>query len=181
MCTATPCWPCVLRRLAALGEEALSLGLTPFHRRFLQLLDWVPFRLSVLLPPRRFGRPRLDRVPLLRAFFAKALGNLPTTQALRERLQADPLLRRCCGWEALRELPSAATFRRAFAQFAQQGVLTHLLRPQFLVLDGGVGNGPALGQSLGEAVGDGTDALLLLGGTHGTPPVRPRRPRGNQG
>ena len=43
---------------------------------------------------------------------------MPTTRALVERLQSDASLRRLCGWEAARAVPSEATFSRAFAEFA---------------------------------------------------------------
>jgi len=64
------------------------------------------------------GRPPADRHALARAFVAKAVLNLPTTLALIERLAADAVLRRLCGWESRRGLPSESTFSRAFAEFA---------------------------------------------------------------
>jgi hypothetical protein len=50
---------------------------------------------------------------------AKAFYNLSTTRQLLERLQSDDKLRRLCGWERQRELPSEATFCRAFAEFSR--------------------------------------------------------------
>jgi hypothetical protein len=47
---------------------------------------------------------------------------LPTTAAVIERLAIDKSLRRICGWESAREVPSEATFSRAFAEFARQRV-----------------------------------------------------------
>src|SRR5215472_14340646 len=38
---------------------------------------------------------------------------------LVERLQADRQLRRLCGWESPKQVPSEATFSRGFAEFAQ--------------------------------------------------------------
>ena len=43
---------------------------------------------------------------------------VPTTTLLRDRLRIDLRLRRLCGWERAGELPSEATFSRAFAEFA---------------------------------------------------------------
>ena len=43
---------------------------------------------------------------------------MPTTRGLVERLRAEPTLRRLCGWEAARRVPSEATFSRAFGEFA---------------------------------------------------------------
>jgi hypothetical protein len=65
------------------------------------------------------GCPPKDRLPILQAFLAKAVWNLPTTRALLDRLRFDPTLRRLCGWEKAGEVPSEATFSRAFARFAR--------------------------------------------------------------
>ena len=46
------------------------------------------------------GRPLKDRGALARAFLAKAVLDVPTTQALVERLRTEGRLRRLCGWEA---------------------------------------------------------------------------------
>ncbi len=64
------------------------------------------------------GRPPADRATLARGFVAKAVFNMPTTSMLIERLGADKTLRRLCGWERLRAVPSESTFSRAFAEFA---------------------------------------------------------------
>jgi hypothetical protein len=64
------------------------------------------------------GRPMAERAALARAFMAKGVFNLPTTSALIERVQMDKTLRRLCGWERRSEIPSEATFSRAFAEFA---------------------------------------------------------------
>ena len=44
---------------------------------------------------------------------------VPTTRALIERLGVDKSLRRILGWERRSQVPSEATFSRAFAEFAQ--------------------------------------------------------------
>ncbi len=44
------------------------------------------------------GHPAKDRVALARAFVAKATLNLPTTEALIDRLKVDQPLRRLCGF-----------------------------------------------------------------------------------
>ena len=66
-----------------------------------------------------FGRPECDRRCLARAFVTKAVYDLPTNELLIEMLQMQPNLRRLCGWEMFRQVPSASTFSRAFAEFAQ--------------------------------------------------------------
>lgn len=64
------------------------------------------------------GRPLEDRQAIARAFLAKAVYNLETTRQLLDRLACDEPLRRLCGWERQRSLPSEATFSCAFAEFA---------------------------------------------------------------
>ena len=56
---------------------------------------------------------------MARAFVAKAMLGIPTTSALIDRLDADKSLRRVCGWERRAQVPSEATFSRAFTEFAQ--------------------------------------------------------------
>ncbi len=63
------------------------------------------------------GRPPKNRVALARAFVAKAVLNLPTTEALIDRLEADRALWRICGFERFRNIPDASRFSRAFAEF----------------------------------------------------------------
>lgn len=65
------------------------------------------------------GCPPSSRLSLFKAFVAKALWNFPTTSALLDAMRRGSSLRRLCGWETLAEIPSEATFSRAFAQFAK--------------------------------------------------------------
>lgn len=65
------------------------------------------------------GRPRHDRLVLARAFVAKAIFNLPTTDLLIELLGSDATLRRICGWEGASQVPDKTVFSRAFSEFAQ--------------------------------------------------------------
>jgi hypothetical protein len=65
------------------------------------------------------GRPRKTRAAIARSFVAKMVYNMDSTSALWERLGSDKNLRRICGWENKRQIPSEATFSRAFAEFAQ--------------------------------------------------------------
>jgi hypothetical protein len=92
--------------------------LTPQHERLAVVLDMARIEGFVQMWPGLPGRPLADRHALARAFVAKAVLNLPTTSALIERLTADATLRRLCGWEGKRGLPSESTFCRAFAEFA---------------------------------------------------------------
>ena len=108
-------------------EEALSEPLLASHREFVRVLDVVKIERFVAgRAPHWLGRPPHDRRALARAFLAKACFNFPTTTALLDRLQVDPVLRRLCGWETRRELPDEATFSRAFAEFAASKLLDQI-------------------------------------------------------
>jgi hypothetical protein len=64
------------------------------------------------------GRPPHDRLVLARAFVAKAIFNLPTTDVLIQLLGSDATLRRICGWEGASQVPDKSVFSRAFSEFA---------------------------------------------------------------
>jgi Transposase DDE domain/Transposase domain (DUF772) len=87
--------------------------------RLVTTLDVIGLEAFVAEPPRGPGRPPEDRRALARAFVAKAVLCIPTTSALIERLEVDKSLRRILGWERRAQVPSEATFSRAFAEFAQ--------------------------------------------------------------
>ena len=96
------------------------------YQSFITVLELV--RVEQHLPCCRTlrGRPQQDRAALARAFIAKAVFQIDTTRALRERLANDRALRRLCGWESIRALPSEATFSRAFAGFAEGALPSRL-------------------------------------------------------
>ena len=100
----------------ALSEEVGPLLGT--HRRFVAALDLVGVEGFLGMPGRGPGRPPEDRRALARAFLAKAVWDLATTRHLIDRLGADPALQRLCGWSRLGDIPSEATFSRAFAAFS---------------------------------------------------------------
>ncbi len=68
------------------------------------------------------GRPQKCRRALARSFIAKSVYNMPTTRMLWERLQTDINLRRICGWESKRQIPSESTFSRAMNEFAESNI-----------------------------------------------------------
>ena len=117
------------------------------------------------------GRPQQDRAALARAFIAKAVFQIDTTRALRERLANDRALRRLCGWESIRALPSEATFSRAFAEFAE-GALPSRLH-EALITD------TMQEQLVGHV---SRDATAIEGREKATPkpqqPAKPKRKRG---
>lgn len=99
-------------------QEEESLSLSPALEKVIRVLEFV--EIERFLPPSRgfAGRPPKDRVALARAFVAKAVLDLPTTEGLIERLQIDRALRRICGFERVKAVPDASRFSRAFAEFS---------------------------------------------------------------
>ena len=91
---------------------------TPQHFRVMVVLDFLNLdRFIYNATPK--GRPPRDRRALAAAFVAKSVLNLPTTDALIDRLTVDRVLRRLCGFDATRKLPCKSTFSNAFAEFAE--------------------------------------------------------------
>ena len=100
----------------------LPQPLTEQEKQLAAILEIVRIEEFVGLPNWR-GRPPADRPALARAFVAKAVYDLPTTKRLVQMLRAAPNLRRLCGFARLDQVPSEATFSRAFDQFATSGLL----------------------------------------------------------
>jgi len=119
--TLSTYWLRVQHELLPWLDEALG-PLGPRHVQLVGVLGLA--RIEALVP--RFsglvGRPPSERAALARAFVAKAVFNFPTTIMLIEMLGADKTLRHLCGWQRLGELPSEATFSRAFAGFAKSAL-----------------------------------------------------------
>ena len=108
----------------ALEEELGPLG--ERYELFVTVLGFVqvePFLTCLRGLP---GRPQADRAALARAFIAKAVFAITTTRALIERLAIDRSLRRLCGWSQIGEVPSEATFSRAFGDFADSALPSRL-------------------------------------------------------
>ncbi|HZK14833.1 MAG TPA: transposase [Desulfobaccales bacterium] len=72
--------------------------------------------------PRRFGRKPKERQALARALVAKAVYNHPHTRATMEALRGSPVFRRLCRFVRRSDIPSEATFSRAFKEFAEIGL-----------------------------------------------------------
>ena len=99
-------------------EEEIG-ELTAKMKEFLRIVELVkPSRfITSALRWSGLGRPMKYREKMLRAFFLKAVYDLPTTKGLIENLNTNPSLRRLCGWEYRGDVPSEATFSRAFGIF----------------------------------------------------------------
>src|SRR6201984_3674852 len=87
--------------------------------RLVTTLDVIGLEAFVPEPPSGRGRPPERRRALARAFVAQVGLGVPTPSALIERLDVDKSLRRILGWERRSQVPSEATFSRAFAEFAR--------------------------------------------------------------
>lgn len=87
-------------------------------RRLVAVLEMIPLERFLPCSGGWVGRPAKDRYAVACAFVAKAVYGLSLTRQLLERLRNDAQLRRLCGWQEARQVPSESTFSRAFAEFA---------------------------------------------------------------
>jgi len=113
-------WGAIQATLFPRLEEQLDEPLTEKQKQLVAVLEVV--RVEEHVPPRSaqwMGRTLKDRRALARAFVAKAVYNLQTTELLLEMLRTEKNLRRLCGWAQPSQVPSASTFSRAFDEFAQ--------------------------------------------------------------
>ena len=92
--------------------------LTEKHQQLIEVLEIAQIDVHISYVGVVPGRPMKNRCAIARAYIAKAVYNMPTTEILKDRLKSDIRLRRLCGWERVNEIPSQSTFSRAFAEFA---------------------------------------------------------------
>lgn len=116
--TLSQFWLTVQASLFPWLEEELG-ELSEKQRQLVSILELIKIESFIGTSGSWPGRPEKDRGKIARGFVAKAVYNMATTRQLLERLSSDASLRRLCGWERQHELPSEATFSRAFAEFAQ--------------------------------------------------------------
>jgi len=93
--------------------------LTKLQQKFIEVLEVSQIDSFIPYVGKRACRPTKSRMALARCFLAKAVYNMATTEILIERLKSDLSLRRLCGYEKLEQLPSQATFSRAFDEFSK--------------------------------------------------------------
>ena len=96
--------------------------ITKLQQKFIEALEISQLDSFIPYIGKRKCRPTQSRMALSRAFLAKAIYNMATTEILIERLNSDSSLRRLCGYERLNQLPSQSTFSRAFKEFAEMGL-----------------------------------------------------------
>lgn len=114
--------------------------LTKLQQKFIETLEVSQIDSHVPYVGNRNCRPTKSRMALVRAFIAKAVYNMPTTQILIDRLKSDLSLRRLCGYEKLEQIPSQSTFSRASDEFsklkiaerAHEGIIKEYLSEQLI-------------------------------------------------
>jgi Transposase DDE domain/Transposase domain (DUF772) len=104
-------------------EECCERPLTDKEQQLVSILELLQIEKFVGPPtPKRCGRKLSERRAMARAFVGKAVYNHPTTRATREALRNSSVFRRICCFVTAGDIPSEATFSRAFAEFAEQGL-----------------------------------------------------------
>jgi hypothetical protein len=128
------------RQLFPCLEECWERPLTEKERQLVGILGVLQIEKFAGRPAQRFGRKPWERQAIARAFVGKAVYNHPTTRATIEALQASPNFRRICGFVRPGDIPSEATFSRAFGAFAHHGLgervhealVVHYVKPELV-------------------------------------------------
>jgi len=110
------------RNLIPCLEECWERPLTDKERQLVSILELLQIEKVASRPVQRFGRKKRERQAMARAFVGKAVYSHPTTRATIETLHASPNFRRICGFVMIGDIPSEATFSRAFGEFARFGL-----------------------------------------------------------
>jgi transposase len=116
--TLSQYWLRIQKSLFPWLEEQLG-ELTEKEEKLVTMLELIQIERFTAFSRSLYGRPPKERAAIARAFVAKAVYNMPTTRTLLDRLASDKKLRRICGWEQKSDIPSEATFSRAFAEFSE--------------------------------------------------------------
>ena len=112
----------VQRTLFSHLDECLASPLTEQEKSLVMILELVQIEKHV--PDSHWqGRPPAERKAIARAFVAKSVFRYQHTSTLIHELLARPNLRSICGFAGPKDVPSEATFSRAFAEFAKNGLL----------------------------------------------------------
>lgn len=105
-------------------DECLPEPLTEREKHLVKILELIQIERYVPVTASRqwLGRPIKEREAIARAFVAKAVLRYQHTSSLRNELQSTPNLRFICGFARRKDVPSEATFSRAFGEFAKAGL-----------------------------------------------------------
>jgi hypothetical protein len=112
------------RSLFPYFEECSGTPLTEKQKKLIQILEIVQVEKFVpkTADKQWMGRKVLDREAIARSFVTKMVYNYPTTCSLITALQETPHLRLICGFARKSDIPSEATFSRAFQEFSSGGL-----------------------------------------------------------
>lgn len=113
-------WDTIQTRLFPVIEEEIQTELTIKEKQFVEVVSLM----DICKHMRAYawcgiGRKKSRRDKILKAFIAKAVYDFPTTRMLLEYLSTSRSLRKLCGWERITDMPSEATFSRAFQEFSR--------------------------------------------------------------
>lgn len=103
-------------------EQEEEIGpISAKHQKLIAILELIRIEhfISSIYCRGGVGRPAQHRIALGRAFVAKIVFKLEFTSQLRDYLLSDKQLRRICGWESSRQIPSESKFSRVFQEFSQ--------------------------------------------------------------
>ncbi len=107
-------------------EDCLDSPLTEQEKRLVKILELVQIEKYVPKSASRqwLGRPIKEREAIARSFVAKAVLGYPHTRSVLHALRTTATLRAICGFANRNDVPSEATFSRAFAECAARGLAT---------------------------------------------------------
>jgi len=98
-------------------KETLRLEeLSSKESKLIRILDFAEIEKSITIVS--VTNTKKDREQIARAFVAKSVYNFQTTRDLIDRLHIDRTLRIICGWRYKNDIPSEATFSRAFKELS---------------------------------------------------------------
>jgi len=118
MSTLLDIWNTIQKQLFPALEEEIN-SLTEKEREFIKIVTLLDLpRHTKAYNWQGFGRMRKSRLALAKAFIAKSIYMIETTDALIDYLKGCKNIRRLCGWELASQVPSPPTFSRAFSEFA---------------------------------------------------------------
>lgn len=103
-------------------EECWERPLTEKEIQLVNILELIQIERFVVQPLHIYGRKAKERKALARAFVGKTVFNHPTTRATWQALQGSAVFRQICGFKRPGDVPSEATFSRAFEEFAKSGL-----------------------------------------------------------
>jgi hypothetical protein len=97
-------------------QETLGT-LSTKEQKLIKILDFAQIEKNISI--NNITNIKKDREQIARAFIAKSVYNFQTARDLIDRLHIDRTLRIICGWRYERDIPSEATFSRAFKEMSE--------------------------------------------------------------